>query len=212
VVRNTFLELCKLAEKQVAHNPDRFVSAPAAYSFPGNSSMESVSSSAEAKSPTVPENAYHFPPDTPSSAAEESTVMVRNIPTRISSAKLVETVLSYRTPITSLIDFLYLPIDFKTNKNLGYCFINFKSNMLAREFTEKFNHKKYLFCETSEKMLQITLSNRQGYLKNLEVFTQTKLLDTWPPQYRPFAEYQGELVPIDSMLLMSILAPFLHVE
>ena len=221
VVRNTFLELCKLAEKQGEHNPDRFMSAPAAYSFP--SENRSPQSTTETKSPTdlhrsprpepVAENAYNFPtPETPSSGAEESTVMVRNIPTRISAAKLVETVLSYRSPVTSLIDFLYLPIDFKTNKNLGYCFINFKSNSLAREFTEKFNQKKYLFCDTSEKMLQITLSNRQGYLKNLEVFTQTKLLDTWPPQFRPFAEFQGELVPIDSGLLMTILAPFVHVE
>jgi len=218
VVRNTFLELCKLAERQGPHNPDRFVSAPAAYAFPGTS-MGSPSSSpiAEANlssSPTshqVSENVYTFPPSTPTSV-EKSTVMVRNIPTRISAAKLIETVLSYRSSITSLIDFLYLPIDFKTNKNLGYCFINFKSNELAREFTEKFHGKKYLFCDTSEKMLQISLSNRQGYLRNLEVFTQTKLLDTWPPQYRPLAEFAGELVPIDSLLLITILAPFVQVE
>jgi hypothetical protein len=187
VVRNTFLELCKLA--QVVHNPDRFVSAPAAYAMPGTGVMEKSQ-----------ENAYNFP-------AEESTVMVRNIPTRITSVKLIDAVLSYRLPTTSLIDFLYLPIDFKTNKNLGYCFINFKSNQLAREFAAKFHGKKYLFCDTSEKMLQVSLSNRQGYHRNLEVFTQTKLLDTWPLQYRPLAELQNQLVPIDSVILTRILAP-----
>lgn len=209
VVRNTFLELCKLAEKQVVHNPDRFVSAPAAYSFPGSTPAQN--SPERLRVPPLQENAYNFPPNTPVSAGE-STVMVRNIPTRISSSRLIEKVLSYRTPATSLVDFLYLPIDFKTNKNLGYCFINFKSNQLAREFAEQFHGKKYLFCETSEKMLQVSLSNRQGYIRNLEVFAHTKLLDTWPPEYRPLAEYQGHLVPIDSELLVTILAPFVQAE
>ncbi len=76
----------------------------------------------------------------------------------------------------------------------------------------KYNGKKYVFCDTSEKMLQITLSNRQGYYKNLEVFTQTKLLDTWPPNYRPLAEYEGDLVPIDSTLLQTILEHFVSVD
>ena len=214
VVRNTFLELCKLAEKQGPYNPDRFVSAPAAYSFPSSESLSSPKTTTES---STPENAYNFPPSTPVSlttaSSGMSTLMMRNIPTRISSTKLIETVLSTTsTNITSLIDFLYLPIDFKTNKNLGYCFINFKSDELAKQFMIKYNGRKYVFCDTSEKMLQITLSNRQGYYKNLEVFTQTKLLDTWPPNYRPLAEYEGDLVPIDSTLLQTILEHFVSVD
>ena len=127
VVRNTFLELCKFAETQSIHNPDRFVSAPAMFSF---TSDEAASSSDTTPTPPVVQHGIKYELDTSSC---RSTVMVRNIPTRISSSKLIETVLSYKIPVTSLIDFLYLPIDFKTNKNLGYCFINFTSDELADE-------------------------------------------------------------------------------
>ena len=61
VVRNTFLELCKLAEKQGVHNPDRFVSAPAAYSFPG-SPPPAQKSPERLRAPPIQENAYNFPP------------------------------------------------------------------------------------------------------------------------------------------------------
>jgi RNA recognition motif-containing protein len=208
IVRNTFLELCKLAGSSI-HTPDRFVSAPAIFSFPSDeSTMRSGKSSTTTDvSPTSPPS-YSVVEKTTASdeeAAPVTTVMMRNIPTRISSSKLIETVLSYKSSVTDLIDFLYLPIDFKTNKNLGYCFINFKTPNLRKEFMKKFNNQKYLFCDTSEKLLQISPSNRQGYFENLLVFTQTKLLDTWPRQYRPLAEFNGELVPIDSQWLTSIL-------
>ena len=57
--------------------------------------------------------------------------------------------------LESLVDFVYLPIDFKTNKNLGYCFINFTEATDAAELIKHLNGLKYLFSETSEKQLQI---------------------------------------------------------
>lgn len=197
VVHNTFLELLRMTDLQ-AVSPNRFISAPAMF---GSSS---VSPEKEVQcAQALPAPAGAVPPE----ASLETTVMMRNIPTRISSKSLIEVVLSYRKPLVGLVDFLYLPIDFKTNKNLGYCFINFCSAADAAGFIARFNDKKYVFCETSEKRLQITLSNRQGFLKNLEVFTQTKMLDTWPDQFRPLAVHEGRLVPISSDLLACILAP-----
>ena len=191
IVRNTFLELCKMAESGI--DPDRFMSAPAAFPFFGETAASAHRSVEQ----------VHTPPPPPPPSDERTTIMVRNIPTRISSKTLMD--VCFGAEAKELVDFLYLPIDFKTNKNLGYCFINFKNGLQADKFMAKFDGRKYVFCDTSEKMLAISYSNRQGYLKNLEVFTQTKLLDTWPAPYRPLAEFRGELVPIDSLVLAEIL-------
>ena len=198
VVHNTFLELCRMADLHTV-NPDRFISAPAAF---GSSSVP-VQVPTEVKNAGAVEAVLRQP--LADNTVPQTAVMMRNIPTRISSKTLIEVVLSYKQPLTELVDFLYLPIDFKTNKNLGYCFINFRSEADAAEFIAKFNDKKYVFCETSEKRLQITFSNRQGFAKNVEVFTQTKMLDTWPDEFRPLALFNGALVPISSDLLAAIL-------
>ena len=157
IVRNTFLELCRLAVV-----PDRFMSAP----------------------PTFP-------------SLDSTTLMVRNIPTRTTADNFMRSCELNDTQI----DFFYLPIDFKTRKNLGYSFINFVSSEFAKEFILKFNEKQFVFCATSEKKLAITYSNRQGYISNVKVFTETKLLDTWPLEYRPLAKFNDKLLPLDSSLL-----------
>jgi hypothetical protein len=199
VVRNTFLQLRKLAEVDGYYANHRFISAPAAFGIPPVSARGS--SPVVSRPVVVPET--HVVEAIPSPASQ-TTIMVRNIPTRISSKTFTEVVLA-SDPSVDDIDFIYLPIDFKTNKNLGYCFINFKDTAHASAFSDKYNDKKYVFCDTSEKKLKINWSNRQGFVKNLEVFTQTKMLDTWPAQFRPLAQWKDELVPIDSQLLSSIL-------
>lgn len=210
VVRNTFIQLRKLAgveEYNTNHqnggsiHPDRFISAPAGFGIPPVSLPATGTSPVISCPVAVPEPRVE---EASPSLVTQTTVMVRNIPTRISSKTFTEVVLA-SDPSVDDIDFIYLPIDFKTNKNLGYCFINFKDVSHASAFSDKYNDKKYVFCDTSEKKLQINWSNRQGFVKNLEVFTQTKMLDTWPAHYRPLAQWKDELVPIDSQLLSSIL-------
>ena len=150
VVHNTFIEWCKMAEVNqynILHqnggsiHPDRFTSAPAIF---GTSSFLPAASPLREVPSTVPEVASPPTQPLPSPPVSATTVMVRNIPTRISSKTFIEVVLSY-APAATLVDFLYLPIDFKTNKNLGYCFINFVSEDKAAEFTAKYNDRKYVF-------------------------------------------------------------------
>ena len=40
-------------------------------------------------------------------------------------------------------DFFYLPVDFKHEGNLGYCFINLLSPAYIVPFYEEFNHRKW---------------------------------------------------------------------
>ena len=189
IVRNTFLELCKIADCSI--NPDRFISAPAIFG--------------QAASSISPSDLEDAAPQISSPILNQTTVMVRNIPTRISATTFMKVVFADKADPSEVVDFLYLPIDFKTNKNLGYCFLNFKRPEEASQFLSKYDTRKYVFCETSEKKLQINWSNRQGFVKNLEVFTQTKMLDTWPSEFRPLALWEGSLRPIDSVLLGEIL-------
>ena len=202
VVHNTFLELCKMADLQ-AVNADRFISAPATF---GISLSSPPKHNQTTKSSDFGERVEQEAAE-PSMGEAPTTIMMRNIPTRISARTLLDVLQGAftTTSVVELVDFVYLPIDFKTNKNLGYAFINFANASNASDCIAKLNDKKYVFCETSEKQLQITYSNRQGYMKNLEVFTQTKMLDTWPDIFRPLARSNGTLVPVSSDLLAQIL-------
>jgi hypothetical protein len=200
VIHNTFLELCNIHGSTHTH-ADRFISAPAAFG---------ISTPSPEKANTREETVRTNPPvrsEVVERVSEKlTTVMMRNIPTRTSVRLLLEVVSNtVGAPLIEIVDFLYLPIDFKTNKNLGYCFINFLSPSMATEFISKLDNQKYVFCNTSEKQLQVSYSNRQGYAKNLEVFTQTKMLDTWPDAYRPLANVRGQMVPISSDVLAEVL-------
>lgn len=202
VVHNTFLELCKMADFHTV-DADRFVSAPAllgGVSLPNIGGRRGEPTKKEADDTTRTESGGEL------GKSDLTTVMMRNIPTRTSAKTLLDLIVStFDRSLESLVDFVYLPIDFKTNKNLGYCFINFTEAADASELIAKLNGRKYLFCDTSEKQLQISYSNRQGYSRNLEVFTQTKMLDTWPDVFRPLAKVDGKLVPVSSDLLARIL-------
>jgi RNA recognition motif-containing protein len=68
----------------------------------------------------------------PNAEPERTTVMLRNIPNKLTQAEIAECVNNrgYR----GIFDFFYAPIDFKSKCNLGYAFINFTSSDNADKF------------------------------------------------------------------------------
>ena len=124
-----------------------------------------------------------------------TTVMVRNIPTRLTSLSLVDILKEYGFDKT--FDFFYLPMDFKTKKNCGYAFVNFIDTGYATEFIKTFQGLQ-LKAATSLKSLHIIPSRRQGFWDNISVFESSELLSstTHASFFKPLVCVDGNLVPL----------------
>ena len=85
------------------------------------------------------EHAIPAPTSTPASAPavedEQTTVMLRNIPNKLSQLEISEAINS--RGFRGLYDFFYVPLDFKSRMNLGYSFINFRSGSAAAKFVNQ---------------------------------------------------------------------------
>lgn len=136
---------------------------------------------------------------------EETTVMVRNIPTRFTSITLIDVLKEHGFDKT--FDFIYSPIDFRTKKNVGYAFINFVNPEYKEKFASTFQGLQ-LKATTSKKALDIISSRRQGFLENIGVFGASELLASSHhlPHYKPLVMVNGELVPLTEELYNSFFA------
>eukprot|EP00434_Breviolum_minutum_P040012 symbB.v1.2.035547.t1/scaffold4812.1/size45942/2 len=90
--------------------------------------------------------------------------MVRNIPSCYNCEELLGDILAQSFEGT--FDFFYLPIDFNTKRNRGYCFLNFRSSHWAREFVRTF-HGQTLTRYCTKKILEISPAVTQGLENNM---------------------------------------------
>jgi len=136
------------------------------------------------------------PPPPPPSI---TTYMIRNIPTRFTSMSFVRLLEEYGFGKT--FDFFYLPMDFRSGKNMGYAFINFKASESGLRFVDKFNLKR-LPVSTSRKIVEVYPSRRQGLLENVSLFRTSDLLSSSVslPYYKPLVAVEdGTLVPLSDV-------------
>lgn len=117
-------------------------------------------------------------------APKPTTLMLRNIPTKFTQITLMN-VLSNSFDM-SPVDFFYLPIDFKSGKNLGYAFINFESNDSYTEFLERFSGQR--LSPQSTKVLSLTPAKIQGLDKNYNLFKTSSVMTYAPPEFRPMTK------------------------
>lgn len=92
-------------------------------------------------------------------------------------------------------------MDFRTRKNVGYAFLNFINPEYVEKFISQFQGLR-LKANTSQKMLEIIPSRRQGFLENIGVFGASELLTSnmQQPHFKPLVMIDGDLVPLNDKL------------
>ena len=129
-----------------------------------------------------------------------TTLMVRNIPNKYSQ-RMVKHVIE-KHGFKNTFDFLYVPSDFSTRVNVGYCFVNFVESKYAQQFARVF-HRLHLSGFKSKKLVQISLGTTQGLKPNIAKFEDSTLCSEFvAPEFHPliFDTKTGEEIPFRSLM------------
>jgi len=113
-----------------------------------------------------------------------TTVMMRNLPNKYTQQMLLEELQDGGFRLQRDFDFFYLPMDHSNAANLGYCFINFTQTALANAFAAAFQGKK-MRRFNSNKTVVVMPASIQGFEKNYEYYSSTRVAQAEDPQYRP---------------------------
>ncbi|KAF4672479.1 hypothetical protein FOL47_000478 [Perkinsus chesapeaki] len=101
--------------------------------------------------------------------SEATTLMMKNIPNRYTQSELIQQIST--SGFADKFDFFYLPIDRVSMANAGYCFINFITPELAKEFTH-FYTGRTLGRFGSRKVVEVVPATIQGFRNNLEHYSR----------------------------------------
>jgi len=105
--------------------------------------------------------------ESPAWTSGTTSVMLRNIPNRYTTEEIIEELMDWG--FEGAFDFFYLPIDFKTKRNKGYAFMNFRSPILASRFHETFDQRK-LQRYVTQKVLETQPATTQGLEANIKAY------------------------------------------
>lgn len=130
-----------------------------------------------------------------------TTVMIRNIPRKCTQRMLMGDIAG--VGFSDKVDFVYLPTDISSAKNLGYAFINFKAAEFASDFRGRFNKKHLCSLRGSRAGLSVTFAVIQGLEANVEnVIKNASVHRIRNPEYLPLvlSKELGKLVPCVSVM------------
>jgi len=122
--------------------------------------------------------------------SKATTVMLRNIPNRYTAEEILAEMLSVGFDAPKF-DFLYLPIDFMTKRNRGYCFINFRKAADAFRFVQAF-HGQRLTRYATRKILEVSPAVTQGFEKNVAQYASKHADRIQNPWFRPMIFRAGD--------------------
>lgn len=120
----------------------------------------------------------------------EVTVMLRNIPNMITRDMLKKDFESLG--VLQYIDFLYLPVDMRHRRNVGYAFVNIKGGG-TEKFYNAYNQRR-LDKGMNDKRCQINLASVQGLEANIETYRNSVVM-CLSERYQPLLFENG--VPLD---------------
>eukprot|EP00931_Biecheleriopsis_adriatica_P008164 TRINITY_DN10938_c0_g1_i1.p1 TRINITY_DN10938_c0_g1~~TRINITY_DN10938_c0_g1_i1.p1 ORF type:complete len:309 (-),score=63.15 TRINITY_DN10938_c0_g1_i1:238-1164(-) len=127
--------------------------------------------------------------ETPESEGR-TTVMLRNVPADYSRAMLME--LLDVEGFTGTYDFLYLPIQFASNKGFGYAFINFVDSAVTVSFWAHFQGFSRWGVDT-DRVAEVTWSwKHQGLTQHIERYRNSPVMhDSMPDVCKPIVLCNG---------------------
>lgn len=102
-----------------------------------------------------------------------TTLMLKNIPNKYSSKMLLAAIDEH---CKGIYDFVYLPIDFKNNCNVGYAFINLIDPLKIVPFYKSFSGKKWEKFN-SEKVAALAYARIQGKAALIAHFQNSSLMN-----------------------------------
>lgn len=118
------------------------------------------------------------------SPQERTTTMLRNLPSEYDRSELLR--LLNREGFAGLYDFVYLPMDFRSNVCFGYGFINFVSSTAAEQFRQHFEGFSN-WSVPSDKIAEVSWSDPiQGLEAHIERYRNSPLMhEAVPDMYKP---------------------------
>lgn len=131
----------------------------------------------------------------PSAASEtRTTVMLRDLPEAFSRSALLRLLDSQG--FFGRFDFLYLPVDFKREKNLGYALINLVSPYEALRFTNHFEGFSNLGMATDKVCSVGWCSPQQGLEAHVERYRNSPVMhESVPSEWQPMLLSHGVPIP-----------------
>ena len=124
----------------------------------------------------------------PTDKVEKTTVMLRNVPYhegQVGVLRLLES-----RGFLGKFDFFYAPLDFNSGNNLGYAFINFRSNEAVQEFFSSADGLRVNQEGWQQKELRVCWARVQGLNSNVEQYRNSPV-NEMPVQFRPML-FDGE--------------------
>jgi hypothetical protein len=129
------------------------------------------------QSPTVAVGTYQSPDAV-------TTVMIRNIPRKCTQRMLVADLVG--SGFDGTFDFVYLPTDISSAKNLGYAFVNFIHGDYVKSFRDVFHKRHLASMRGSRTGLSVSPALIQGYEANIEnVMKNASVHRIRNPEYLP---------------------------
>jgi len=130
----------------------------------------------------------------PEHRGPQTTAMMRNIPPEYTRQNLLELVDS--AGFQGKYDFVYLPIEFKRDVNLGYAFINFTNHDDAVAFSNHFQNFTSWFVE-SDKVCEVSWSDViQGFQDHVERYQNSPVMhESVPDDFKPVLFRDGKRIP-----------------
>jgi len=121
-----------------------------------------------------------------------TTVSLRNIPNNYKREMLLD--LLDEKGYKARYNFLYLPIDFKKNANLGYAFLNFVDEEIAQQFRQEFEGFSGWSLKSTKKAV-VKWGRLQGYDDHVKRYMNSPVMhDEVPEHHRPLLFKDGERI------------------